>query len=110
MDLLEDYLIAVKRGYTLLSTHFSFSIDTERLDMMSFYSCVLGQIFGDYFTGIEKVKPYFTEEPNNPVYYGFRVPARHSVPECTLEETKKHYHTLTLAWKEYLLLQAKEEE
>lgn len=106
------YQQAAKRGYTLLSPYFSPQLQTflqhyhttpQLLDMWSLEHCLLCHLFGHYHTGIEVVKPYFTVGFLAP-HYGFRIPARLSIPETTLEDTKTEYEYLTLAWQEYLSL------
>lgn len=62
--------IKIKRGVELLnekSPGWHSKIDLDRLDMADRDDCVLGQLFGDYFDGLEAIGV----RPDRDVSFGF---------------------------------------
>lgn len=94
----------VTKGITFLNKHFKNKewqkkINTKVLDMSVGYSCVIGQVFSDYFSGIH----YLNLENTEAIQYGFQVNQKLSA-----DRQQINYDLLQMIWVRKLAkLQAK---
>lgn len=63
-------------------------IDLDEFDLQNPWTCVLGEVYGNYFDGREKIG--MDENDTAPTYLGF----------CLGKGRKKQYSLLTKIWKE----------
>ena len=107
---------AVRRGVRLLdkmSPGWHLKIDLRKLDLAFIDKCVLGQVFGDYSDGCDKLSDALTEariqftraypadSRIDPEHYGFDV----SVPDASYEagiNGSMLYSRLTERWAEVI--------
>ena len=87
---------AVQRGIKRLNDHFGKikwveHIDIDGLDMAGSSQCVVGQLFGEYWTGIGEVA---NVTGNGDHLYGFTVPG--DIDPCDRGEA---WQELTLEWQ-----------
>lgn len=75
-------------------------VDVACLDMNNCRQCVLGQVFGSYLGGAERLRIH-------PDFYGFDIDIPHKLAPNQVEDL--HYYTLTRLWT-YVIRSRQEQE
>ena len=96
---MRKYQEVVEAGIKLLeSEDWDLSlIDLDNLDLHSWYSCPLGQLYGDYENGVDELKPC---KATNFEYIQDKWAAKYGF--ILMEGNRKEYSLLTAEWKRQL--------
>lgn len=99
------YQKAVAAGFALLTKRkptWRNLVDVTRLDLGNGFSCILGEVYGDYETGGSKVFRTSGWERETAAAYGFNTPAQVSGDYYDYQTERRQMRALTAEWKRQL--------